>query len=254
MESLVDNYKGGRFNRPNDVICHSNGCLYFTDPDKRRAYHEREIPGPEGDNNLWDGACIYRLAPDGSLTVLAHCERRWRRAHKERQACAGRQQPHTPQDRRFRPTTWTRPVRKGPVNPSRMMLIDTAAEIVPTLHPNARSSGRIITPGAARTPTPASMAQNITTHDPGVVHTPGKELCYCRRLHRVERRIAKPPTYRPAGGPYDPYRRMAASAAADPAYRRRRGDRVPLGCRNASESGMLRLIQSTSTKTLVVRD
>jgi sugar lactone lactonase YvrE len=36
VESLVDNYKGGRFNRPNDVICHSNGCLYFTDPDKRR--------------------------------------------------------------------------------------------------------------------------------------------------------------------------------------------------------------------------
>jgi gluconolactonase len=28
VESLVDNYKGGRFNRPNDVICHSNGCLY----------------------------------------------------------------------------------------------------------------------------------------------------------------------------------------------------------------------------------
>ena len=30
VESLVDNYQGGRFNRPNDVICHSNGCLYFT--------------------------------------------------------------------------------------------------------------------------------------------------------------------------------------------------------------------------------
>jgi sugar lactone lactonase YvrE len=74
VESLVDNYKGGRFNRPNDVICHSNGCLYFTDPDKRRPYHEREIPGPEGDNNLWDGACVYRLAPDSSLIVLAHCE------------------------------------------------------------------------------------------------------------------------------------------------------------------------------------
>ena len=71
---MVDNYKGGRFNRPNDVICHSNGCLYFTDPDKRRPYHEREIPGPAGDNNLWDGACVYRLAPDGSLSVLAHCE------------------------------------------------------------------------------------------------------------------------------------------------------------------------------------
>ena len=74
VETLVDNYKGGRFNRPNDVICHSNGCLYFTDPDKRRPYHEREIPGPAGENNLWDGAGVYRLAPDGSLSVLALCE------------------------------------------------------------------------------------------------------------------------------------------------------------------------------------
>jgi hypothetical protein len=55
VESLVDNYRGGRFNRPNDLICHSSGCLYFTDPDKRRPYHEREIPGPSGEDNLWDG-------------------------------------------------------------------------------------------------------------------------------------------------------------------------------------------------------
>ena len=48
VETLVDNYKGGRFNRPNDVIYHSNGSLYFTDPDKRRPYQEREIPGPAG--------------------------------------------------------------------------------------------------------------------------------------------------------------------------------------------------------------
>jgi len=74
VETLVDNYRGGRFNRPNDVICHSNGCIYFTDPDKRRPYHEREIPGPAGENNLWDGACVYRLAPDGELSILAHCE------------------------------------------------------------------------------------------------------------------------------------------------------------------------------------
>ena len=32
VEILVDSYKGGRFNRPNDVVCHSDGCLYFTDP------------------------------------------------------------------------------------------------------------------------------------------------------------------------------------------------------------------------------
>ena len=74
VETLVDTYKGGRFNRPNDVVCHSNGCLYFTDPDKRRPYHEREIPGREGEDNLWDGAAVYRLAPDGASSVLALCE------------------------------------------------------------------------------------------------------------------------------------------------------------------------------------
>ena len=74
VDVLVERYKGGRLNRPNDVVCHSNGCLYFTDPDKRRPYHEREIPGRAGDNNLWDGAAVYRLAPDGSLSVLAPCE------------------------------------------------------------------------------------------------------------------------------------------------------------------------------------
>jgi gluconolactonase len=74
VEPVAETYKGGRFNRPNDVVCHSNGCLYFTDPDKRRAYHEREIPGPAGEDNLWDGACVYRVAPDGGISVLAHFE------------------------------------------------------------------------------------------------------------------------------------------------------------------------------------
>ena len=72
--SLADRYKGGRFNRPNDVVCHSDGSLYFTDPDKRVPYHEREMPGPEGDDNLWDGAGVYRLAPDGELEHVALCE------------------------------------------------------------------------------------------------------------------------------------------------------------------------------------
>src|ERR1700694_1915430 len=70
VESLVASSKGGPCNRPNDLICHSNGCLYFTDPDKRRPYHEREIPGPSGEDNLWDGAAVYRVAPDNSLSVL----------------------------------------------------------------------------------------------------------------------------------------------------------------------------------------
>ena len=74
LEPIAERYQGGRFNRPNDIVCRSDGNLYFTDPDKRRAYSEREIPPPTGLDNLWDGACVYRLAPDGQITVLAHCE------------------------------------------------------------------------------------------------------------------------------------------------------------------------------------
>ena len=74
VETVADRYQGGRFNRPNDVICRSDGSLYFTDPDKRVPYAQRENPGPAGIDNLWDGARVYRVMPDGVLTVLAHCE------------------------------------------------------------------------------------------------------------------------------------------------------------------------------------
>jgi gluconolactonase len=74
LETLVDRYQGGRFNRPNDVICRSDGSLYFTDPDKRVPYREREIPAPAGVDNLWDGACVYRVMPDGAVSIVAHCE------------------------------------------------------------------------------------------------------------------------------------------------------------------------------------
>ena len=72
--TLVETFKGRRFARPNDVVCHSDGCLYFTDPDKRVPYRDREVPGPEGENDLWDGAGVYRLTPDGQLGMLALCE------------------------------------------------------------------------------------------------------------------------------------------------------------------------------------
>jgi len=74
LETVVDRYQGGRFNRPNDVVCRSDGSLYFTDPDKRITYARREIPGPAGIDNLWDGACVYRVATDGAVSVVAHCE------------------------------------------------------------------------------------------------------------------------------------------------------------------------------------
>ena len=63
---------------------------------------------------------------------------------------------------RFRPMTCSSPVRNGPVAPSRKMLSEMAPEMVLTSQPKARSSGTIMTPGAARTPTPASIAVNAT--------------------------------------------------------------------------------------------
>jgi gluconolactonase len=74
IETVAERYNGGRFNRPNDVVCRSDGSLFFTDPDKRKPYAEREIPGPGGEDNTWDGAAVYRVAPDGAISQLALCE------------------------------------------------------------------------------------------------------------------------------------------------------------------------------------
>jgi gluconolactonase len=64
VEVLVDRFEGGRFNRPNDVVCKSDGSLFFTDPQMRRPLPERELPN----------AGVYRLAPDGALSLVADCE------------------------------------------------------------------------------------------------------------------------------------------------------------------------------------
>ncbi len=64
VEVLVDRYEGKRFNRPNDVICKSDGSIYFTDPGLRVPLAERELPY----------AAVYRLSPNGELTLVADCE------------------------------------------------------------------------------------------------------------------------------------------------------------------------------------
>ena len=74
VESLVDNTRAGGSIGRTTLSVTRTGVSYFTDPDKRRPYQEREIPGPAGEDNLWDGARVYRLAPDGGLSVLANCE------------------------------------------------------------------------------------------------------------------------------------------------------------------------------------
>ena len=68
---LVERFEGGRFNRPNDVVCHTDGSIWFTDPSGRIPFAQREIPGPEGDNDTWLGANVYRVAKDGSIAAVA---------------------------------------------------------------------------------------------------------------------------------------------------------------------------------------
>ncbi len=64
VATLIDRFEGKRLNRPNDVICASDGSLYFTDPSLRVPVAQREV----------ENASIYRIRPDGSVGVLCHFE------------------------------------------------------------------------------------------------------------------------------------------------------------------------------------
>jgi gluconolactonase len=64
FEVLVDRFEGKRLNRPNDVVCKSDGSLYFTDPGLRVPLAERELTY----------AGVYRIAPDGTVSLVADFE------------------------------------------------------------------------------------------------------------------------------------------------------------------------------------
>ena len=64
VEVLVDRFEGKRLNRPNDVVCKSDGSVYFTDPGLRVPLAERELAY----------AAVYRIAPDGTVALVADFE------------------------------------------------------------------------------------------------------------------------------------------------------------------------------------
>ena len=64
IEVLCDRFEGKRLNRPNDVVCRSDGSIYFTDPGLRVPLAERELPY----------AAIYRIDPTGAVSMLADFE------------------------------------------------------------------------------------------------------------------------------------------------------------------------------------
>ena len=60
IEALAEQWDGKRLNRPNDVVCHSDGSIYFTNPGGRVPPDEREI----------DFSGVHRIAPDGTVTAV----------------------------------------------------------------------------------------------------------------------------------------------------------------------------------------
>jgi gluconolactonase len=63
-EVLIDRFDGKRLSRPNDVVCKSDGSLYFTNPGMRVPLADREL----------DPAAVYRIRPDGSHSHVADFE------------------------------------------------------------------------------------------------------------------------------------------------------------------------------------
>jgi len=64
IEVLMDRFEGKQLNRPNDVVCRSDGSIFFTDPGLRVPLAERELPY----------AAVYRIAPDGTTAMVADFE------------------------------------------------------------------------------------------------------------------------------------------------------------------------------------
>lgn len=82
ITSIADSWEGKRLNRPNDVICRSDGTIYFTDPAGRIPPEEREYGfggvfriSPGGELHLATDGCEYpnglALSPDESVLYVA---------------------------------------------------------------------------------------------------------------------------------------------------------------------------------------
>ena len=65
ISTIAERWQGKRLNRPNDIICRSDGTIYFTDPELRVPPEQREL----------GFAGVFRISPDGQLHVATdECE------------------------------------------------------------------------------------------------------------------------------------------------------------------------------------
>jgi gluconolactonase len=63
--TLADNFQGKRFNSPNDIVQHSSGAYYFTDP-------PYGLPNKQDDASRELDFGVYRIATDGKVTLVAN--------------------------------------------------------------------------------------------------------------------------------------------------------------------------------------
>ncbi|MEA5426448.1 SMP-30/gluconolactonase/LRE family protein [Arcicella lustrica] len=63
--TLADNYQGKRFNSPNDVVQHSAGAYYFTDP-------PYGLPKKDKDPSRELEFGVYRIGTDGKVSLVAN--------------------------------------------------------------------------------------------------------------------------------------------------------------------------------------
>ena len=82
IATIAQHWQGKRLNKPNDVICRSDGTVYFTDPELRVPLEQRELGfagvfyiSPDGTLNLGTTECEYpnglALSPDESTLYVA---------------------------------------------------------------------------------------------------------------------------------------------------------------------------------------
>jgi len=62
--TLVDNFRGNRLNSPNDVVQHSSGAYYFTDPPYGLDKQEND---PTRETDIFG---VYRIGTDGKVSVV----------------------------------------------------------------------------------------------------------------------------------------------------------------------------------------
>lgn len=67
LETLVDQWAGGRFNSPNDLVVASDGSVFFTDPPY--GLHESGREGHPGEQD-YDGCFVFRWDGDSATPVI----------------------------------------------------------------------------------------------------------------------------------------------------------------------------------------